>query len=52
MILLDTDHLTILAFPHSERYDLLTARMDTSEDKVFVVSIVNTEEQLRDWLVE
>lgn len=52
MILLDTDHLTILAFTRSERYDLLTARMDASEDKVFVVSVVNAEEQLRGWLAE
>lgn len=52
MILLDTDHLTILAFPRSEGYVQLTTRMDASDDRSFVTTIVNAEEQLRGWLAE
>ncbi|HWG45190.1 MAG TPA: type II toxin-antitoxin system VapC family toxin [Gemmataceae bacterium] len=50
MILLDTDHLTILAFPEGQPHARLTARMRASSDPVFATTIVNAEEQLRGWL--
>lgn len=50
MILLDTDHLTILAFPEGQPHAQLTARMRASSDPVFATTIVNAEEQLRGWL--
>jgi tRNA(fMet)-specific endonuclease VapC len=52
MILLDTDHLTILAFRESEQHARLRARMIASEDQDFATTIVNAEEQLRGWLAE
>lgn len=50
MILLDTDHLTILAFPEGQSHARLMARMRASSDPVFATTIVNAEEQLRGWL--
>lgn len=52
MILLDTDHLTILTFPRSEQHARLRARMAASNDQDFATTIVNAEEQLRGWLAE
>jgi hypothetical protein len=49
MILLDTDHLTVLRFQESERCDRLVARMQaTNED--FGTTIVNVAEQMKGWL--
>lgn len=50
MILLDTDHLTVLAFPDSEAYKRLSKRMRASSDPAFATTIVSAEEQLRGWL--
>ena len=33
MILLDTDHLTLLKYPDNPRYPALTARMQASPDQ-------------------
>jgi tRNA(fMet)-specific endonuclease VapC len=52
VILLDTDHLTILAFPEGEQHARLAARMAASSDPVFATTIVNVEEQLRGWLAK
>jgi tRNA(fMet)-specific endonuclease VapC len=52
MILLDTDHLTVLKYPNTNRYALLTERMASSADSDFATTIVNAEEQLRGWLAE
>lgn len=52
MILLDTDHLTILAFPQGPSHARLTARMAASSDRDFATAIVNAEEQLRGWLAK
>jgi tRNA(fMet)-specific endonuclease VapC len=52
MILLDSDHLTILIHPKSEQHARLTDRMAASADQVFATTIVNAEEQLRGWLAE
>jgi tRNA(fMet)-specific endonuclease VapC len=52
MILLDSDHLTILTHPGSEQHARLTDRMAASADQHFATTIVNAEEQLRGWLAE
>lgn len=52
MILLDTDHLTIMAFPESEKHASLTTRIALSSEPVFATTIVNAEEQLRGWLAK
>ncbi|HEY7157655.1 MAG TPA: type II toxin-antitoxin system VapC family toxin [Gemmataceae bacterium] len=52
MILLDSDHLTILASPGSEVYGRLTRRMAASSDPLITATIVSAEEQLRGWLAE
>ena len=50
MILLDTDHLTILQMKTSERRNRLIARMSLAVDEVFSAPIVGVEEQMRGWL--
>jgi len=52
MILLDTDHLTVLMYPESEQHDRLTERMRNSDDSDFASTIINAEEMLRGWLAE
>ncbi len=52
MILLDTDHLTVLMFPENPRCGSLTAHMAASDDPDFATTIVNAEEQLRGWLAK
>jgi tRNA(fMet)-specific endonuclease VapC len=52
MILLDSDHLTILTYPGSEQHACLRDRMAASADQHFATTIVNAEEQLRGWLAE
>lgn len=50
MILLDTDHLTLLKYPDSPRYAALTARMEASPDQEIGTTIISVEEQWRGWL--
>lgn len=52
MILLDTDHLTVLKYPESAQYGVLTARMRDSADQAFTTTAVSVEEQMRGWLAE
>src|ERR1700730_3187806 len=51
MILLDTDHVTLLKYPHSDRGLRLTERLEAlpAEEDVGV-TIVSIEEQMRGWL--
>lgn len=49
MILLDTDHLTVHAFPESRAYGALSAKIRNASDE-FGTTIVCLEEQLRGWL--
>jgi tRNA(fMet)-specific endonuclease VapC len=51
MILLDTDHLNVLAVP-GPRADRLAAKLGKSADGDFAVAIVSIEEQMRGWLAE
>jgi tRNA(fMet)-specific endonuclease VapC len=50
VILLDTDHLTLLKYPDSPRYAALTARMEASPDQEVGTTIISVEEQWRGWL--
>jgi tRNA(fMet)-specific endonuclease VapC len=51
MILLDTDHLSILKYPGTERGVRLNERLRTQPTvEVVTVSIVSVEEQMRGWL--
>jgi tRNA(fMet)-specific endonuclease VapC len=50
MILLDTDHISVLQDPKSPRRDALIARMVVAVDETFGVTIVSFEEQMRGWL--
>lgn len=50
MILLDTDHLTILKYPANPGCIALSARMDASPDQQIGTTIITVEEQWRGWL--
>jgi tRNA(fMet)-specific endonuclease VapC len=50
MILLDSDHLTVLKYRGSERYIRLTERLQAAADDAVGTTIVNVEEQMRGWL--
>jgi tRNA(fMet)-specific endonuclease VapC len=52
MILLDTDHLSVLKYPEGPKCATLTERMRASGEPVFATTIVNVEEQMRGWLAE
>lgn len=50
MILLDSDHLSILQHFGSDRRARIVARMALATDEVFGTTIVNVEEQMKGWL--
>lgn len=50
MILLDTDHLTVLKYTDSERYGRLHARLLAAAPEPIGTTIINVEEQMRGWL--
>ena len=50
MILLDTDHLTLLKYPDNPRYAALAVRMEASPDQDIGTTIISAEEQMRGWL--
>jgi tRNA(fMet)-specific endonuclease VapC len=49
VILLDTDHVTLLRMPRSARRDYLVARLETVGEEVGV-AVVTVEEQMRGWM--
>jgi tRNA(fMet)-specific endonuclease VapC len=49
MILLDTDHLTILGYADSPRGEALNARLKNSADRDIGTTIISVEEQWRGW---
>lgn len=49
MILLDTDHLTILKYTASARGEALSARLEKSADREIGTTILSVEEQWRGW---
>ncbi len=50
MIVLDSDHLSILKYHESPLSRRLMRRMETSLDRDFATTIVSVEEQMRGWL--
>ena len=50
MIILDTDHLSILEYPDSAQYAALTAALSGSVDGMFVATAISVEEEFRGWL--
>jgi len=50
VILLDTDHLTVLKYTDSERYVRLHGRLLAAAPELIGTPIVNVEEQMRGWL--
>lgn len=49
MLILDTDHITILKYRDSERYARLTSRLISTQDPI-ATTIITVEEQFRGWL--
>src|SRR5438132_75948 len=49
MILLDTDHLTLLSYPTNPRCQALIGRMKASTDQQIGTTIISIEEQWRGW---
>ena len=49
MIVLDTDHLTILSYADSPRGEELSARLEKSADREIGTTILSVEEQWRGW---
>jgi len=52
MIILDTDHLTVLKYSRDGRFLKLAQRMADSVDQDFATTAITLEEQLRGWLAE
>jgi len=50
VIILDSDHLSILRYHNSERALKLVARSDQATEKPIATSIANVEEAMRGWL--
>jgi tRNA(fMet)-specific endonuclease VapC len=50
MILLDTDHLSILRFRSSDRGQKLVERLRASADLSIGTTIINVEESMRGWM--
>ena len=50
MIILDSDHLSILRYHNSERALKLVARLNQATEKPIATSIANVEEVMRGWL--
>ncbi len=50
MILLDTDHLTILQTPDAARRITLVARLALATGEKIATTVVNVEEQMRGWM--
>lgn len=52
MIILDTDHLSVLKYARDSRFMKLAERMADSVDQDFATTAITLEEQLRGWLAE
>lgn len=52
MIILDTDHFSVLKYDDSPQGALLRARMAASPDQDFAVTAITLDEQLRGWMAK
>ncbi len=50
MILLDTDHMTVIRYAGTARHANLVSRMAATAGETFATTIVSAEEQMRGWL--
>ena len=50
MILIDTDHLSVLSNRRSAAHATLVQRMTSSADQAFAIPVICVEEQCRGWL--
>ncbi len=50
MILLDTDHLTLLTIPESAGYAAISSRLASMPDDEVATSIISVEEVMRGWM--
>ncbi len=50
MMILDSDHLTVLKYRGSQRYQRLTKRFETVAVEDICTTIINYEEAMRGWL--
>jgi tRNA(fMet)-specific endonuclease VapC len=50
VILLDTDHLTVLRYADDPRCHVLTKKLTVNSDRRVATTVVTLEEQLRGWL--
>jgi tRNA(fMet)-specific endonuclease VapC len=50
MIVLDSDHLSILQQPESPQFTRLIQTLENSEDQEITTTVVSLEEQMRGWL--
>ncbi len=50
MIILDTDHITVLSFPKHAQYAELRQRVSASNGIVLATTVVTLEEEMRGWL--
>ncbi len=52
MILLDSDHLSVLRYAEHPRCRFLAERLDSAEDSPVATTIISFEEQMRGWMAE
>ncbi len=52
MILLDTDHLTVLRHAGHPQHTALAARLQAATDPLIAPTVISLEEQMRGWLAE
>lgn len=50
MIILDTDHITVLKYAEGAEYGVVSARMASSVDRKFSTTAITLEEHMRGWL--
>jgi tRNA(fMet)-specific endonuclease VapC len=50
VIVLDTDHTSVLKYRDTDRYSRLVARLATVQDDVVGTTIITVEEHMRGWL--
>jgi tRNA(fMet)-specific endonuclease VapC len=50
MIILDTDHVTVLRYREHSQFTVLAAKMEHSPDPDFATTAITVEEQMRGWL--
>ena len=52
MILLDTDHVSVLRYEEHPRCIALGARLESARELEVAISVITLEEQMRGWLAE